>query len=1025
MDTTRAPRPSDGRLRVLLAGPVGWREQFRSAFAADDAFAVQTVETVEEAVGTATDRRTAVDCVVSAGRLDGETGLDLLDALRSHGVALPFVLVPADGSESLASDAIAAGVADYLPADADGETLRRRCREAVERGADERRRRERADQFESFFATPEQFSAVLDADGTVRRVNRGALDALGRDEQAVLGKRFWGLPWTDDSSRDLQRAIHRARRGEYAEFEAGVPGGSGDGTGRASDGGTGNEARFEFTVRPVAGEDRDADRLDDEDADRLDAADDDADRLDAADEEVGRLVVAGREVAERVRLEEELRESEELHRVTLNNMTDTVLVTDDDGEFTYVCPNVHFIFGYSAEEIHGLGTIDELLGEDLFDPDRLDAEGVLTNIECTATDEDGREHTLLVNVRQVSIQGGTTLYSCRDITKRKQRERALTQLHRTSRDLLYAETKSEIADRVVTDADSILPAAAALYRFDSEENVLYPTAVSDEFTDLVGVLPELRLDRDSPVTRAFVEDETRTCDLSGRTGRGSRPDTTDWTGITDRTDHGDGAGRGDRPDRVPRSPFSTLGDYVAVPLGDHGVFVAAAADGTFDEVAEEVAELLAATTEAAFDRVERDGELRERDRRLQRQNERLSQLNRVNEFIREIDQALVGAESREKIETAVCERLTADDRFRFAWIGGTTALNRTLRPRTWAGAEQGYLDAVPLEFDGDPKTVEPSVRTAERREATLVSNVAEHLRTGRWGKEAVSRDFQSVLSIPLAYDDVLFGTLTVYADSPDAFDEMVRSVLRELGDTVASAINAVQRKEALQSDTVFELEYRVADPSALLARLASETGATIAVEGDVTGDDGTTLVFATVEGAPPDRVVAAADESVGVADAESIRETDEGGLVGLRLREKFVTAVLADHGAVLRRFEATPEGVSLTVDVPDSVTTRSIDEVVSNTYDGAEPVAQRERTRALDTRGRTGRLVDDLTERQLEVAQMAYHAGFFDSKRDVTGREVAEMLDISHTAFYDHVRRIERKLFASLFENRARPSGVE
>ncbi|UPV74646.1 PAS domain S-box protein [Halorussus limi] len=980
MDTTGSSRPSADPISVLLAGPDRWSERLRSTFADDDAFSARTVSTVEQGVSAATDRRVRVDCVVGAGRLDAAAGLDLFAALRSHGVAVPFVLAPADGSESLASDAIAAGVTDYLPADADEATLRRRCRKAVERCDEERRRSERADQFESFFATPDQFSAVLDADGTVVRVNRGALDALGRDESAVVGKRFWGLPWTDDSSRDLQRAIHRARRGEYADFEAGLPG---DGA-----------ARFEFTVRPVT--DGGDGRFSVDGGDRPGVADGETDRSEGNDIEADRLVVTGHEVAERVRLEEELRESEELHRVTLNNMTDTVLVTDDDGEFTYVCPNVHFIFGHSAEEIHDLGTIDALLGEDLFDPERLDAEGVLTNIECTATDKDGREHTLLVNVRQVSIQGGTTLYSCRDITKRKQRERALTQLHRTSRGLLYAETKPEIADRVVSDAASILPsAAAALYRFDRGENVLYPTAVSDEFSELVGALPDFRLDRENPVTRAFVEDETRTCDLGGRA------------------------------DRAPQSPFSTLGDYVAVPLGDHGVFVAAAAEETFDEVAEEVAELLAATTEAAFDRVERESELRERDRALQRQNERLSQLNRVNEFIREIDQALVGAESREKIEAAVCERLTADDRFAFAWIGETTALNRTLRPRAWAGDDRGYLDGVPFEFDGDPEAVEPSVRTAESREATLVSNVAEHLRAGQWGKEAVSRDFQSVLSIPLAYDDVLFGALTVYADHPDAFDEMVRSVLRELGDTVASAINAVQRKEALRSDTVVELEYRVTDASAVLSRLADETGASLEVEGDVVGDDQTTLVFATVEGAPLDRVVAAADESVGVADAESIRETDEGGLVGLRLREDFVTSVLADHGAVLRRFRATPKGLSLTVDVPDSVTTRSIDEVVSNTYDAAEPVAQRERTRALDTRGRTGQLRDDLTERQLEVAQMAYHAGFFDAKRDVTGRDVAEMLDISHTAFYDHVRRIQRKLFASLFENRPRPTEVE
>src|SRR6056297_2607805 len=256
MDTTRS-RPADDRIRVLLAGPERWVERVRPIFADDEGFSTQSVSTVEQAIAAATDRRAEIDCVVAAHRLGEETGLDLLAALGSRGRSPPVVLAPSDGSESLASEAIAAGVADYLPANTEAAAFRRRCRAAVERRADQCRRRERADQFESFFATPDQFTAVLDADGTVVRANRGALDALGRDERAVLGKRFWGLPWTDESSRDLQRAVHRARRGEYAEFEAGLPGDGGDA--RAGD--AGGESRFEFTVRPVANEGGDADRL--------------------------------------------------------------------------------------------------------------------------------------------------------------------------------------------------------------------------------------------------------------------------------------------------------------------------------------------------------------------------------------------------------------------------------------------------------------------------------------------------------------------------------------------------------------------------------------------------------------------------------------------------------------------------------------------------------------------------------------------------------------------------------------------
>ncbi|WP_115863081.1 bacterio-opsin activator domain-containing protein [Halorussus litoreus] len=1014
MENTRSSDPREDEVRVLLAGPDSWLAAVEPAFAAAEAFSTRTVESAERATAVATEGSLdRIDCVVAAASFDSgtdhdATGLELLADLRSRDVGTPFVLAPSSGDESLASRAIEAGVDDYVLADADPSDLRRRCREVVERDRDHRHKDEAVAGFESLFSTPYQFVAVLDPDGTVVRANRAAVRALGVEERAVLGKRFWGLSWSDAADRrELQGVVQRALRGEYVDFEARLPGGIGD-ENIAEEG----DVLFEFTVRPVSLGDSEGEGS-------------------SADADVDRLLVDGREVAERARLEAELRESEELHRVTLNNMTDTVLVTDDDGEFTYVCPNVHFIFGYSAEEIHELGSIDALLGEELFDRGRLDTEGVLTNVECTATDKDGREHALLVNVRQVSIQDGTVLYSCRDITKRKQRERALTQLHRTSRGLLYAETGPEIADRVVTDAASILPpAAAAVYQFDSEENALYPTAASDELIETLGTLPELRPDRGTVVSRAFVEGETRTADADTEANGGTPP------------------GR-------EQSMFAPLGDYVAVPLGDHGVFLAATTNGdSFDEIGEDVVELVAATTEAAFDRVERERELRDRDQRLQQQNEQLSQLNRVNEFIREIDQALVGAQSRENIEAAVCDRLTADDRFAFAWIGETTSLNRTLRPRAWAGDERGYLDSVPLESDAEAATgdaspvtgdarlatsgasptsgdaglassIEPSLRAADERETVLVPNVADQLRTGQWCKEAVSRDFQSVLSIPLAYDDVLFGTLSIYAETPDAFDEMAQSVLRELGDTVASAINAVQRKEALRSDTVVELEYDVPDPNATLSRLASEADASLSVEGTVSRDDGTTLVFVATEEADPERVLDAAEEFVGVTDAKIVRETDDGGLVGLGVGGDFVTTVLADHGAVLRNLRATPGGLSLSVDVPDSVTTRSIDEVISNTYDAAEAVAQRERTRALDTTGSPGRLFDDLTERQLEVAQTAYHAGFFDAERDVTGRDVASMLDISHTAFYDHVRRIQRKLYASLFESAPRPSEVE
>jgi PAS domain S-box-containing protein len=471
------------------------------------------------------------------------------------------IVASPDAQSSLFGQAAAAGAVSLSLGD---ERFRRHLVEAISRAVDARSARRRAEQFDAVFADPDTLVAVLDASGRLRRTNT-TFDDVG----AADGQAFWDVPWWTDPDA-VRKRTERAVAGDRVAFETTCTVG-------------GDERNVSVSLRPVT-----------------------------VDGAVRSVVVEGRDVTERVRLASDLRASEELHRVTLNNMTDTVLITDDDGEYTYVCPNVHFIFEYTADEIHELGTIDELLGEDLYDPAALDETDALTNIECTAVDKDGEEHTLLVNVRRVDIQGGTTLVSCRDITKRKERERALAHLHRTARDLLYAETDDDIAEQVVADGLDVLSVpATAVYGLDAETSVLSPAAQSDGFVDHFGAARDRQL-TDDPVGEAFVDGTSRT--LTG--------------------------------DVVPDG----LGSVLVVPLGDHGVFVAGMPGPDVDEVTLEFADLLSATAEAALDRVARESDLRARDRTLKQRNRQLTRLNRANDLIRESDQSLLHAETREAVE---------------------------------------------------------------------------------------------------------------------------------------------------------------------------------------------------------------------------------------------------------------------------------------------------------------------------------------------------------------------------------------
>ncbi|WP_336136645.1 bacterio-opsin activator domain-containing protein [Natronomonas amylolytica] len=934
--------------RLLAVGTAEWVAPFAERAEAVGA-SVRTVE-APTAVLDAVDRGT-VDCVVTDYVLDGSTGVDLLEAIREETTTLPVVLATDAGSEAVASEAVGAGVADYVPMDGPVETavddLLARTERAMGTAREASVRQERARQFDAVFDDARTATWVLDPEGTLVRANRTAREMTDENVDALVGEPFWRLPWwanAEATQRDVRRIVETALDGSFGNAVVSQPPHVDD------------QRVIDLSVRPV-------------------------------ENERGRLVsivVEGVDITDRVELERDLRRSEELHRVTLNNMTDTVLITDEGGEYTYICPNVHFIFGYTAEEIRRQGTIDELLGEDLFDREELAEKGVLKNIECTATDKAGREHTLLVNVREVSIQGGTLLYSCRDITKRKQREEALATLQETARAFLYAETHSEIAQQVVEDAASVLDLeASAVYLFDADENELAAAAHSSAMAEFHGPLPTVHADGETLVGRSFVDNESLFFEDVHE---------------ADRLDN--------RATRLRRTTF--------IPLGDHGVFVAGSDSvGAFDEVTRELADLLAATAEAALDRVARESRLREQDLTLQRKNEELTALNRINETIREIDQAVVRAETREEIDHAVCELLTDDDRFRFAWIGTVDSTTETLEPRAWAGDEQGYLDS--RSFAVGPADAEPAGRTAATGELTLVPNVADGLRDESWRSDALTRDFLSVLSLPLVYNDLTYGVLTVYTDSRDAFDETTRAVLAELGETIAAALSAIERTNALLTTSMTRVEFEIDDPTFVLSQLAETVACTLSYQGVLQRTTEGSYLFVTVEGADVDAVEAAASELVGIDEIRRISADADGGVLRLRLTRPFLASELADHGAIVREATASPTETTLVIDIPERIDVRNITRLIGETFAGVELRSKQTLDRTAD-RDLYSRFLDDLTDRQLEVLQTAYYSGFFETPRESTGEDVAETLGISPTAVYQHIRAVQRHVFATLFE---------
>jgi len=572
--------------------------------------------------------------------------------------------------------------------------------------------------------------------------------------------------------------------------------------------------------------------------------------------------------------------------------------------------------------------------------------------------------------------------------EREQRQAQLAALNEMSRDLMDAETEPAIAEATVDHAAGTLALPlTAVVRYDRDGGHLETAARTERAVD---ELPTAALSEtpSGPLWTAFTAGETRIVD---------DPDV---------------SGAGD-----------DVTEIAAVPLGSHGVFVTATeAPEGFSEAALEFVETTAATVETACSRADRERLLAERERRLEEQNDSLERLNRINDTIRSIGQSLVAASTRGEIETVVCDQLADVGPYELAWVGDHDSVTDEVTPREWAGAEKGYLDATTVTADERTTGRGPAGRAVRTHEPQVVDNIVEDPDFEPWRQAALTRGYHASIALPLVYDDAFYGVLNVYANQPGVFDELERSVLAELADTIAYAINAVESKKALVSDEVTELEFVVKDQGLEIVDLARETGCELTVEGVVPSADGRARAFVSTRGVTADEIRAFAPR-LATSDLSVVSEYEDDGPVCLfeaALTDESLCETVRRHGGRPHAVTVEDGAATVVVEIAADADVREFVDVFVDAYGDTELVAQRtrERPRQSPTELRAA-LTEDLTDRQLEVLQTAYFGGYFATPRGQTGSEVAESLDITQPTFNTHVRAAHRKLCRQLFETDA------
>jgi len=564
----------------------------------------------------------------------------------------------------------------------------------------------------------------------------------------------------------------------------------------------------------------------------------------------------------------------------------------------------------------------------------------------------------------------------RDITDRKKRHRRLESFHDATAEMTTADSVVDASRLAVEAAGTVfdLP-ATAVYQYNEATATLDPRSTGRAIPD-PAELPPLGSD-DSLIWDSFVSEKMAR--LSAK-----------------------------------ESPLAVgPGDELLVfPLGGNGVLVVWRTGETFDT---DAASILAATLEAALNRLRGERQLESRRKELEAQTERAQRLDAVAELTQRVEAAITTTSSREGIQEAVCAELADTGPFSGAWIAAAEVGTDRLTARSVDGIDRDYVDQVlGGEYDGtDPH---PAIEAWQSGESQVVTDLVGSGRRSNWRQLLLKSGASELCAVPLAYGGITYGVLTILADDPGAFGEREMDVLSQLSQSIGYAMTAIERQRALESDDTVELEFEGQQMALPFAQLARETACQVHHERTVRRQDGSVSVYYRLCGDLPTNVVNTAKTTF--SGEITVVSRQDGEIVIEREGSSWFGSLVPEHGGVLRRGQATTTGVTLLVELPQKADVRTIVERPQTAFPQLELTAKRHHRETASTPSEIrSQLQQRLTDRQYEAVETGHAMGYFEWPRENSGEEVADRLGITQPTVNKHIRLAEQKVFDFFFDN--------
>jgi len=163
--------------------------------------------------------------------------------------------------------------------------------------------------------------------------------------------------------------------------------------------------------------------------------------------------------------------------------------------------------------------------------------------------------------------------------------------------------------------------------------------------------------------------------------------------------------------------------------------------------------------------------------------------------------AMVHATSERELLQNICRIMTETGGYRIAWTGyAEDDENKTIKPMAISGADASKFESAGISWADSELGSGPAGRAIRTGKSVVIQDVSLDPAYEPYLSLVEKACIKSTISLPLKYRDSVFGSVNIYSDRKNAFEEDDISLLDELAEDLAYGISAlreqVQLKEA-------------------------------------------------------------------------------------------------------------------------------------------------------------------------------------------------------------------------------------